>query len=236
MRRDPSGADRPPSVGALVWLLSLAAGSIDALCLLHLGGVFASVITGNLVVLAAAAVTGQVDQLTRCLAAVGSYALGVFMGSRLTAGHRVVSRPAGKPRPKAALYCLAVETTLLVGLCGGWLATQGRPLGASQPVLVTVAGAAMGLHSVAVGALGHRGLSTTYLTGALTRLVSDAGEQGWWRRLDRVQSVALLGMVLGAGIETAFLHRLSWIGPLPAALLTAGAALVSVSVRIGSSS
>ena len=205
-------------------MLALAAGGTDALCLLQLGGVFASVITGNLVLLAASVVQGSAGASIRAGVAVGAYAVAVFAGGRVVAGRRSVPR-SGIPHAGAARNCLALEAVLLAGLYAGWLATGGRPQDSALPWLLALAGAAMGLQSVAVRALGRPGLSTTYLTGAVTRLISTVGDPGWWRRFDRVQSMALLGLVLGAGIEAVLLRYLPGIGPLPAVLLTAGAAL-----------
>jgi uncharacterized membrane protein YoaK (UPF0700 family) len=230
----PAGRRRTIMVtpsGAVVWMLALASGSTDAFCLLHLGGVFASVITGNLVVLAASAVQGLVGPAVGAIAAVGAYALGVFVGSRLVALRRFAPRSVGALNPAAVTTCLVLETILLLGFFIGWFAIEQRPGGASRPALLVLGGAAMGLQSIAVSALGRPGLSTTYLTGALTRIVSTVGEPGWWRRLDWVQIFALVGVILGAACETVLLRYLPWIGPLPGAVLAAAGAL-NVGLRL----
>ena len=208
----------------MVWLLSLAAGGTDALCLLRLGGVFASVITGNLVLLGVSAARSLASPAVRAVVAVGAYVLGTFVGSRLVAPWRHAARSSGTPLA-AARRCLVVETVLLLGLGAGWIATRQRPHGGSELALLALAGAAMGLQSVAVRSLGRPGLSTTYLTGAATRLVSGIGEPGWWRRFDWVQVRALPGVIVGAAAEAALLRYLPWPGPLPAAVLAAAAAL-----------
>jgi uncharacterized membrane protein YoaK (UPF0700 family) len=209
----------------VVWLLSLAAGATDALCLLRLGGVFASVITGNLVVLGASAARNVAGPAVRAVVAVGAYALGVFVGSRLITPRGHPAQSSGTPHP-APGRCLVLETILLVGLGAGWLASRHRPGGGSQLALLALAGAGMGLQSVAAGSLGRPGLSTTYLTGAATRLVSGIGEPGWRRRFDWVQVRALPGVIVGAAAEAVVLRYVPWIGPLPAILLAAAAALV----------
>ena len=211
---------------AASWLLSMAAGSTDALCLLYLGGVFASVITGNLVVFAASVVRGQTIATVGAAAEVVAYGLSVFAGSRLVARMRSPGhRERTPPRPTVVTTCLVIETILLLGLCAGWLASGGRPHGGAQPGLLVLAGAAMGMQTIAVRALGRPGLSTTYLTGAATRLVAGIGERDWLRRFDRVQAVALLGLVIGAAVESVLLRYLPLIGVLPAALLAAGTAV-----------
>jgi uncharacterized membrane protein YoaK (UPF0700 family) len=229
---DAAKAERHPTAsGAVVWMLALASGSTDAFCLLHLGGVFASIITGNLVVLAASLVQSLVEPTVGAIAAVGAYALGVFVGGRVVALRRSDARPAGARNPTAVTTCLVLETILLLGFSIGWFAIEQRPGGASRPALLMLGGAAMGLQSIAVHALGRPGLSTTYLTGALTRIVSTVGDPGWWRRLDWVQIFALFGVILGAVVETVLLRYLPWIGPLPGAVLAAVAAL-NVGLRL----
>jgi uncharacterized membrane protein YoaK (UPF0700 family) len=200
-------------------MLSLAAGSIDAFCLLQLGGVFASVITGNLVVLAASAVRGQAGPVVNALTSVGAYGVGVFAGSRIEARLAPASR---------ATTCLALETLVLAVLVAAWFAANLHQAdGGPQPPLLVLAGAAMGLQSVAVRGLGRPGLSTTHLTGALTRIVSSVGESAWSRRLEGVQILALCGLAVGAAVETVFMRCLPWIGPIPAAVVTAAAVLVA---------
>ena len=198
-------------------MLSMAAGMTDALCLLRLGGVFASVITGNLVLLAASAVRGLAGPAVHAVTSVGAYAVGVFAGSRLTARRRPDA---------AATICLTLEAVMLVAFVAVWLVTYPRLADSPAAALLVAAGAAMGLQSVAVRALGRSGLSTTYMTGALTRLVSSFGEPNWTRRLDWVQILALGGLVVGAAAETVVTYYLPPIGPLPAAVLALAAVLI----------
>ncbi|MEV0052634.1 YoaK family protein [Saccharopolyspora shandongensis] len=63
--------------------------------MLRFGGVFVSVITGNLVVLAAFAVRGLAGPALNALTSVGAYALGVFAGSRIEA--RLAPQPGRPP-------------------------------------------------------------------------------------------------------------------------------------------
>ena len=183
-----------------VILLSLAAGVTDAIALLQLGGIFASVITGNLVVLAASATGVEVPTLVRVVVAVGVYALGVFAGVRLVALRRYAPPPGVRGRPRAAGVCLAVEVVLLAAFWVGWLAARGAPTGDVQIPLIALASLAMGVQTVAVQALGQPNLSTTYLTGALTRLIGAFGTPDWRRQFDRVQALALIGVLVGAGL------------------------------------
>ena len=210
-------------MAATVILLSLAAGVTDAISFIHLGGVFSSVITGNLVVLGSSSVGVDVPTLVRVAVAVGLYGLGVFAGARLAALPRYAPDRGTRWRPRAASACLAVETVLLTAFWAGWLAARSAPAGGVQIPLIALAGLAMGVQSTAVQALGRAGLSTTYLTGALTRLVAAIAGPGRRRRFDGTQALALAGVLIGAGLATLSVQRLSWVGPLPAVLLTAAA-------------
>ncbi|GAA3751286.1 YoaK family protein [Salinactinospora qingdaonensis] len=202
----------------IVVLLSLAAGMTDALCLLHLGGVFASVVTGNLVLVAVSTVHGVADPAARAAISTGAYAAGVFAGSRMVARRSPAARPP---------TCLALETLVLGLFVAGWLGDPHRSNGEGHPALLLAAGAAMGLQGIVVRTLGRPGLSTTYLTGALTRIVSTIGDPSWLRRLDWLQLLALGCLVLGAAVEAVLMRYLPWTGPLPAAVLATAALLIA---------
>ncbi|MEV4626472.1 YoaK family protein [Micromonospora sp. NPDC049523] len=231
---DPADAgtarSRPAPVVAVV-LLSLAAGATDAISLLHLGGIFSSVVTGNIVVLGAAAAGVELPTLVRVLVAVGLYGVGVFVGARLAALPRYAASPGLRWHPRAALGCLAVEVVLLAAFWAGWLAAGGAPTGDVQVPLIALAGLAMGLQAVAVRALGRAELSTTYLTGSLTRIIASIGTPGWRRRFDGVQAWALGGVLIGAGIAAVVVRYLPWAGPLPAVLCTVTAGVVVLRMR-----
>jgi uncharacterized membrane protein YoaK (UPF0700 family) len=112
----------------------------------QLGGLFSSVMTGNLVVLglAAARAVGELDARTAaafagCIAAV---ALGSCIGRR--------ARRDDVAWPAAVTDTLLVDLLPFAGLTVGWELTGSRPAGAWQLVLLGVAALAMGLQSAAV--------------------------------------------------------------------------------------
>ncbi|RKR89633.1 uncharacterized membrane protein YoaK (UPF0700 family) [Micromonospora pisi] len=226
-------SDHPRPFTATVVLLSLAAGGTDAISLLHLGGTFSSVVTGNIVVLGASATGLEVATLVRVVAAIGCYGLGVFAGARLTALPRYATPPGPRWRPRAAITCLVIEALLLVAFWVGWLAAHGAPRGDVQLPLIALAGLAMGVQSVAVRALGRANLSTTYLTGSLTRIVSAIGTPNWRRQFDGVQALALVGVLIGAGIAALVTEFLPWAGPLPPVLFTVTAGGLLLADAIG---
>lgn len=193
----PSG--KPDPVRRTVWMLALAAGYVDGLALLYLGGIFASVASGNLVVTgvtAAAEPTHLTGTATRAALAVTGYTATVALARRL---------------PPAR--CLVAELLALCTLCGGWAAAHHDPHGLIQLPLLALATIAMGLQTAA-----HRDTDppTTHLTGTLTRLARG--------KLHLVTDAPpLIAIPAGAAAAALLLDRAPWLGPLPAVALIAGA-------------
>jgi uncharacterized membrane protein YoaK (UPF0700 family) len=214
---EPTGSDAALPERVVVRLLAVlaaAAGCLDAVCVTRLGGLFASVITGNLVLLGRAIATVDGRLAAGTTTAVGSYALGVAAG---TVSLR--RREAGWRRRTSIVA--TVEVILLTGVAAGWLATDGQP-GRSTPLLLGLAAAAMGVQSVITISSGVRGASTTYLTGTLTGVVrAVAGDPH--RFAAGAGGAARLGALLCGAAVGALVLRVapSWALALPAALVAA---------------
>ncbi len=90
-------------LGAGVLLLALGSGAVDAFSFAGLGAVFASVMTGNLVLLGIAVVHAHADAALAAASAVAAYVAGVYGAA---AWFRHGAHPAGTrrlpPRPRAA--------------------------------------------------------------------------------------------------------------------------------------
>jgi uncharacterized membrane protein YoaK (UPF0700 family) len=151
---------------ALVVLLTLTTGALDAASFLALGHVFASVITGNMVLLGVAAGTGQPQLAVHSGVALAGYAAGVAAGAPIAARQHHGTRTW----PPGVTVTLAVEFGVLVAFTVGWELSGGHPGNSGQLALVPVLAAAMGLQAAAVRRLGQ--MSSTYLTGTLTALVA----------------------------------------------------------------
>jgi uncharacterized membrane protein YoaK (UPF0700 family) len=185
-----AGAALPEKVVArLLPVLAAAAGSLDVLCVTRLGGVFASVVTGNLVQLGRAVTTVDGALAAGTTAAVGGYALGVAAGT-------VALRHAGTGWRRRTSLLLAGEALLLA------VVAVALQFGASAPTLLCLAATAMGVQSAITIGAGVRGASTTYLTGTVTDVARSLATDprriaGVFGALVRV--VALLaGATLGA--------------------------------------
>jgi hypothetical protein len=91
LRRGLSEAFRDESHGplpALLLALTLLAGVLDAISILRLGGVFVATMTGNLVFVGLAAAGARGFAVGTSLLAVGGFAIGVLIGSRVCEGAR----------------------------------------------------------------------------------------------------------------------------------------------------
>lgn len=159
---------------ALVIALAVATGGMDALGFIGLGGVFASVMTGNLVLLGVSVGHRNGSLAAHVGVALAAYIIGVAAGA-LVAGRPDDRRSNWPARVTAAL---AVELALMGGFTVGWELVGGNPVGHPQLLLLGLASLAMGIQSSAVRALAAPGLSSTFMTGTLTSVVGTvaAGE------------------------------------------------------------
>ena len=107
----------------------------------------------------------------------------------------------------------------------GWQLTAGRPAGTGQALLLAAAALAMGLQSGAVVTIGIAGLSTTYLTGTLTSLLTTAAHSSRIKTEALFIVGALLAGAAAAALAINNLPRLAPAVPLCAVAVVAGLAL-----------
>lgn len=231
-------------LGVIAVLLTFASGASDVASFTRLGNVFTSVMTGNLAVFGLSLARGSMSLALHTLLAVCGYVVGVTVGTRIAwlragraeAGPRRDAEPgagaewdAGKQAPPHLTVEFVVELLLYAGVVIGWEAAGSRPSGAAQYALLAMAACAMGIQSAAVNQMGLGNLSTTYMTGTLTGLVSDLvrrdGKPVGWRR-----QAALLGLLGGASLAGVCVANAAAVTPL-LPLLAAGAATALYSGR-----
>ncbi len=213
----PSGLPSQRRHHALVALLAVTSGSVDALGFLALGGVFASVMTGNLVLLGLGAGTRSGSLSAHALVALAGYVVGVTVGARATRATRATranragQSPAGRsvvaPGWSRRLHALvAVELALVVAFAVGWETVRSRHSVVAQLVLIALAAGAMGLQSATMRVSTGSSRSTTYLTGTLTgavmALAGGSRPRDEWPDLT-VLAAALAGAVLAGAVLTA---------------------------------
>jgi uncharacterized membrane protein YoaK (UPF0700 family) len=207
---------------AVLILLTVASGAVDAVCYLGLGHVFTAVMTGNLVLLGVGLGAGEWAAVVRSAVAVGGYLAGVVTSARL-----LPRAGSGEPWPPRVTYAIAVELVLQLGVAVTWGVRGGRPDGALVYAMIVAYGLAMGAQSAVAQAVAVPGVTTTYVTGTVTGLVTDLmrGRAGGRRR----RALVIAAVPLGALTAVLLLRFARPAAPfLPAALTLAAAVTAAV--------
>ena len=219
MKRSWQGGARD---GLLV-LLTLTTGAVDASCFLHLGNVFSSVITGNLVLLGVAVATQSGSLANHSGTALAGYAAGVLIGAPIATRRG----SGGETWPPSVTATLVAEFCVLAGFSVGWELTGGSPGGTARLLLIAGLAMAMGIQSAAVRELG--GMSTTYLTGTLTAVIAELATRD--RKPGLARSVGVLVAIVSGAVAGGLVagHAPAW---LPAVILAPLAGVVIASVTL----
>jgi uncharacterized membrane protein YoaK (UPF0700 family) len=204
--------------------LTFGSGAMDVASFTRLGDVFTSVMTGNIVLWGLAAASRSVSLASHTAVSIAGYIAGVALGTWVEHGFKA-DHAEEKSRLLSAhvLWALLAELVLLAGFTGGWEATGGRPAGWEQFCLLAVAAAAMGVQSSSVRDMGLADVSTTYLTGTLTGLVSSLASPGKDTQHGVRRFGVLFGLLAGAllsGLLVATAADAVPVLPLGALLLT----------------
>jgi uncharacterized membrane protein YoaK (UPF0700 family) len=230
--------------------LTFGSGATDVGAFTRLGGVFTSVMTGNIVFFGLAAAERSVSLATHTTVAIAGYIAGVAVATWVL--HGAATRGARSADAEAAAeaadaeaeaeaaeldragalpgyvsWALFAEIVLLAGAAIGWEVTGARPLGWAQFVLLAVTAAAMGMQSATVNEMGFSNFSTTFLTGTLTWLVSqvarpDGEPSGAMRRLS-----ALIAWAAGAALSGLLVANAARVVPVLALIAMIAAVVLS---------
>ncbi|MEV4572353.1 YoaK family protein [Nonomuraea jabiensis] len=195
----PRGANPHGVLPALLILLALVTGLVDAVSFLGLGRVFVANMTGNIVFLAFALAGEAQMSKWASPAALAAFGAGAWGAGRL------IRRTANTRRAFAvatAVHTLLVAAALAVALVAGHRTTW------SHAALIALLACGMGLQNASVRALGVPDLVTNVLTTTLTGLAADTPGRAALRR-----SASVAAMFLGA-LAGATLHLVT--GPAPA--------------------
>ena len=199
---------------ALLLVLTVSTGMVDAVSILSLGRVFVANMTGNIVFIGFALAGAPGFSLQASAVALAAFLVGAGVGGALVA--RLRDRRGVLLRNTTALELLLLIGSALV------LAGAGRPYGASaQDAAVALAGAALGLQNAAVRNLAVPDLTTTVLTMTLTGVAADLRNRDFRVAARRV--VAVAAMLLGALVGAVLVIHAS-----PALALVVACALVAV--------
>ena len=196
--------------------LTFGSGAADVATFTRLGNVFTSVMTGDIVLFGLSLARGSLTLAAHAAVAVGGYIVGVAAGTWIAHGVKASrARRGAEAADKAAVlvayvvWPLRAELILLAVLAAGWEASGGHPAGWGQFCLLAVLAAAMGLQSSAVRDMGLSDVSTTYLTGTLTGLVSSLVSPGQDTPHGLRRSGVLVGLLAGASLSGLLLFTAS---------------------------
>jgi uncharacterized membrane protein YoaK (UPF0700 family) len=218
--------DRPQQQQRILTLIAIAltfaSGATDVASYTRLGNVFTSVMTGNIVLLGLAVARHSLTLASHTLVSIAGYVTGVAFGTWIAHGFRVGGATAGRGAagsgaagaagaaadegrasglPGHVGWALLAELILLCGLTVGWEIDGASPAGWAQFCLLATAATAMGVQSSTVKYMGLSEVSTTYLTGTLTGLVSSlvSPKQATQYRARRFG--VLIGLATGAALS-----------------------------------
>ena len=181
--------------------LTFGSGVADVASFTQLGNVFTSVMTGNIVLWGLAVARGSLTLASHTAVSIGGYIAGVAVGTWVAHGAKEAGADPGTGvLPAHVIWVLSAELTLLAGFTVGWEVTAARPGGWAQFCLLATLAAAMGVQSSAVKDMGLTEVSTTYLTGTLTGLVSSLASPGQETPQGGRRFGVLIGLVAGASL------------------------------------
>lgn len=207
---------------ALLFLLAVTTGATDATVFLRVGHVFASVITGNIVLIGigAARFDGQLVLFAGC--ALGGYALGVLAAAPWRA------QGTGDPPlwPRNTSLALGAEFVLLIAFAVAWEIDGRAPAPPAQIAMVMLCATAMGVQSSAVRRMGGQ-ISTTYLTSTLTGVVEAIKARRWTPTQTRSLGIIVFALGGAAAATIVIGHTPGWL-PLVQLLPLAVAGVASL--------
>ena len=222
--------------------LTFGSGATDVASFTRLGGVFTSVMTGNIVFAGLAVAQRSLSLASHTAVSIVGYIVGVAGGTWIAHGFKAAN-PAihadeegdggrASMLPAHVNWTLFAELVLLGGLTIGWEITAAHPAGWAQYCLLAVTAAAMGVQASAVKEMGLTDVSTTFLTGTLTGLVSSLVSPGQNTPHGPRRFGVLIGLAVGAGLCGLLLATAAdGVPALPLAALITTLALASVPLR-----
>ena len=193
---------------AVLIILTVVTGVVDAVTYLGLGHVFAANMTGNTVLLGFALGGASEISITASLVSLAAFLVGAAAGGFL-------ARALEADRRRWLATALVLET---VGL---WLAAGCAALALSGYVIVGLLALTMGVRNATVRRMAIPDLTTTVLTLTLTGLAADAAGGNGLYRVSTRRIASVVAMLAGALAGALLLGQ-----GLTSPLVAAGALLV----------
>jgi uncharacterized membrane protein YoaK (UPF0700 family) len=220
-------AQRRPRTSKITWastvlvLLSLTTGATDAISYTRLGNVFASVMTGNMVLLGVSAGKREMNLAAHAGVSFAAYIAGAALGARLCG-----EQPSMRRWQQRARTALTIELVLFAGLTIGWELASAHPRGNVQLILLPMAVIAMAVQASLVRSMPQKAPSTTYMTGTLIAAIASLMMGSPLKQQER-RIGAVVGLISGAGLATALVEEAPRAAPLLVIVLLLSALAVS---------
>jgi uncharacterized membrane protein YoaK (UPF0700 family) len=179
-----------------LYLITGVCGLVDAACFLSLGGVFAEIMTGNLLFLCFSLGSGQpVGEVRKYVLVLLVFAVGAAISGRLVRG-----------RWRQTRFGFVAEWALLGAALAATLVLHPGPSGPARDLVVSLLALAMGLQNALIRRHGVPDLATNVMTLTVTALIADSrlvggGSERWQRRLASV-GIFLMTAMSGAAMTT----------------------------------
>lgn len=200
-----------------LYLVAAICGMIDVTCIKALGGVFAEMMTGNLLLMAIDVGSGGTfERSSRYLWPLVAFSVGAILGGRLLhLGEDSRVRRNGF----IAVWCTIIFAAII---CGLYEPNGKETLGRAITALLALG---MGLQTAILRRHGVQDLATNVMTLTLTALLAESrwGEGSRPNVLRRVTSIACF---FSGGVIGAALVRFGTVYPLGLAALLYGLAVV----------
>jgi uncharacterized membrane protein YoaK (UPF0700 family) len=206
---------------ALLLLLTLGTGLIDAISILGLGRVFVANMTGNVVFIGFALAGAPGYSLWGSLVALAGFLVGASVGGI------AISRFSAH-RGKLLRDALIVQLVLfLVALVFSFTGEATLPI-ARQLAIVAVGAVALGIQNAVVRKLAVPDMTTTVLTMTLTGIGSDLRKRDLATAARRL--IAVLAMLIGAVIGAVLVLNLGVSAGIVAVTVMLAVALIGAAL------
>lgn len=202
-----------------LFLVSATCGVIDAACVLALGGVFAEMMTGNLVLMAVALGSGgQIAHAERFLWPLIAFAIGSIGGGRLM-------RAANEARVRNAGFFLVWCTIALSAvICVAYEPNGRETLGRAVTALLAMG---MGVQTALLRRHGVPDVAINVMTLTMNAVLADSRLAGGNPRKS-VRRIVSIACFFGGGVISAFLVKFGTYWSLGLALLLYSMAMPSL--------
>jgi uncharacterized membrane protein YoaK (UPF0700 family) len=219
----------PRTLGAVTIVLSAAAGAMDVVTYFAFNQVFASTMTGNLVLLGLGIGQGDFDQIVDNVCAILGYCGGLMLGTVFCG---MVMRRL--PWRNAVGATLTLELALLLALGVFWYGVEDDDPVLVQwklVILVVGSGIAMGTQAAAMRYIGPAGTPTTFMSGTVTNWVSALVEPHR-PRFNWNSPLRISAVIAAAGVN-AFIQMQApdWSYIVPVVLVAIAIALMAAVTR-----